>query len=161
MIISQLKILTYNKVLSKELACTLEWFVNPPTDMELKFHKAANEISIAELTDKNFIISTAQDILDIFGNLIATDCEHIIIYEGNLIIYEGNLHADFFDLKTRLAGEVLQKFSNYRVKLAIVGDFAKYDSKNLHDFIFDSNNQLNLIKNEKDNSTYFSNCGIL
>jgi hypothetical protein len=56
-----------------------------------------------------------------------------------LIIHEHNLHADFFDLKTRLAGEVLQKFSNYRVKLAIVGDFAKYKSKSLQEFIIESN----------------------
>jgi len=38
-----------------------------------------------------------------------------------------------------LAGEVLQKFSNYRVKLAIVGDFIKYQSKSLQDFIFENN----------------------
>lgn len=100
--------------------------------MELKYHNINDEISLAELIDEHFIISQPQDILDIFGNLMGTDCDRIIIHERNL-------HADFFDLKTRLAGEVLQKFSNYRVKLAIVGDFAKYNSKSLQDFIFESN----------------------
>jgi hypothetical protein len=38
-----------------------------------------------------------------------------------------------------MAGEILQKFSNYRVKLAIVGDFSKYSSKSLADFIYESN----------------------
>jgi len=42
-------------------------------------------------------------------------------------------------LKTGLAGEILQKFSNYYVELAIVGDFSKYSSKNLQDFIYESN----------------------
>ena len=50
-----------------------------------------------------------------------------------------SLHPDFFDLKTRFAGEILQKFSNYDVKLAIVGDFSKYSSKSLRDFIYESN----------------------
>ncbi len=45
----------------------------------------------------------------------------------------------FFDLKTRLAGEILQKFINYRMKLAIVGDFSGYESKSLRDFLYESN----------------------
>ena len=100
--------------------------------MELKYHNTTNDFSIAELVDENFVISQPQDVLDIFGNLMFTDCDR-------LIIHERNLHADFFELKTRLAGEVLQKFSNYRVKLAIVGDFAKYNSKSLQEFIVESN----------------------
>ena len=88
--------------------------------------------SIAEISDEKFVISQPQHVLDIFGDLMAADCERIIINERNL-------HSDFFDLKTRLAGEVLQKFSNYRVKLAVVGDFAKYNSRSLQDFILESN----------------------
>ena len=38
-----------------------------------------------------------------------------------------------------IAGEILQKFSNYRVQLAIVGNFSKYSGKSLHDFIYESN----------------------
>lgn len=100
--------------------------------MEIKYHHPTPEISIAELTDEHFIISQPQDVLDLFGNLMSTYCDRIIIHERNL-------HAGFFDLKTRLAGEVLQKFSNYRVKVAIVGDFSKYKSKSLQDFMFESN----------------------
>jgi uncharacterized protein DUF4180 len=39
---------------------------------------------------------------------------------GGLLLDERQLGADFFDLRTGLAGEVLQKFTNYRVRLAIV-----------------------------------------
>ena len=42
-------------------------------------------------------------------------------------------------MKTRLAGEILQKFINYRMKLAIVGDFSMYSSKSLQEFIYESN----------------------
>ncbi|HEY5469020.1 MAG TPA: DUF4180 domain-containing protein [Bacteroidales bacterium] len=41
--------------------------------------------------------------------------------------------------RNRLAGDILQKFSNYNIKLANVGDFTKYKSKSLHDFIRESN----------------------
>jgi hypothetical protein len=100
--------------------------------MELKYHNTTPETSIAELTDEHFIISEPQQVLDMFGDLMATNCDRVIIHERSL-------HADFFDLRTRLAGEILQKFSNYRVTLAVVGDFAKYDSKSLQDFISESN----------------------
>ena len=59
---------------------------------------------------------------------------------NRIIVREQNLSNDFFDLKTRLAGDILQKFSNYRVKLAIVGDFSKYkNSKSFKDFVRESN----------------------
>jgi hypothetical protein len=39
---------------------------------------------------------------------------------GGLLLDETQLGATFFDLRTGLAGEVFQKFTNYRVRLAIV-----------------------------------------
>lgn len=39
-----------------------------------------------------------------------------------------------------MAGEILQKFINYRVKAAIYGDYSRYTSKPLRDFIYESNN---------------------
>lgn len=98
----------------------------------IKYHKSLNDIVIAELTDDKIIISQTQDILDLIGDLVYYDCSRIIIYERNL-------HPDFFNLKTRLAGDILQKFSNYRFKLAVIGDFSKYKSKSLADFIRESN----------------------
>ena len=95
------------------------------------FHKI-NDQTIAELTDKNFVINEVQDALDLMAD---------VVYNGfsRMIIYEYNLNKNFFDLKTKLAGEILQKFSNYHFKLAIVGDFSKYESKSLQDFIRESN----------------------
>ena len=42
------------------------------------------------------------------------------VEQGGLVIDEKQLSADFFDLKTGLAGLVLQKFVNYRTKLAVI-----------------------------------------
>ena len=48
---------------------------------------------------------------------------------------------DFWVLSTRLAGEVLQKFVTYQMRLAVVGDFDPLtsQSKSLHDFLYESN----------------------
>lgn len=46
---------------------------------------------------------------------------------------------DFFILSTGLAGEILQKLTNYHIKIAIWGDYSGYTSKPLHDFIYESN----------------------
>ena len=46
---------------------------------------------------------------------------------------------NFFILSTGLAGEVLQKLTNYHIKIAIWGDYSGYTSKPLHDFIYESN----------------------
>ena len=37
-----------------------------------------------------------------------------------LLLYAGNLSEIFFDLKSGLAGAILQKFVNYRLKVALV-----------------------------------------
>jgi hypothetical protein len=97
----------------------------------LEYHNAG-EVKIAELTDETVLIAEAQDIIDLLGNMTYQDC-------SRLIVKEENLHADFFRLYTGLAGEILQKFSNYSCKLAIIGDFSKYKSQNLQDFIHESN----------------------
>lgn len=99
-----------------------------------------NDIKIAEITSDETIISTTEDGLDLLGNLY---------YQGfdRIVLNEKNFTPDFFDLKSGIAGEILQKFSTYRVRLAIVGDFSKYTSKSLTDFIYESNKgkQINFV----------------
>lgn len=56
-----------------------------------------------------------------------------------MVLHKEQLDEPFFRLSTGLAGEVLQKFVNYQMKLAIVGDFFGYTSKPLRDFIRESN----------------------
>ncbi|RYU96387.1 DUF4180 domain-containing protein [Emticicia agri] len=89
-------------------------------------------IFIAELIADEIIVKEVQDALDLMANAA---------YSGatKLILHEKNITPDFFDLKTKIAGDILQKFSNYNMPLAIVGDFSKYTSKSLRDFIYESN----------------------
>ena len=62
-------------------------------------------------------------------------------YSTNLVAIAKELICDdFFVLSTGLAGEILQKLINYGFKIAVYGDFSRYTSKPLHDFIYESNN---------------------
>jgi hypothetical protein len=87
---------------------------------------------LAQVESEEMVISSVRDALDLMAN-----CG----YQGanRIIVHERNLTPAFFDLKTGVAGEILQKFSNYTVSLAIIGDFTKYPGKSLRDFIFESN----------------------
>jgi hypothetical protein len=91
-----------------------------------------NGINIAEVISEKIIIREVQDAIDLMADCNYQGC-------GRIIIRESNLTKDFFDLKTGIAGDILQKFSNYKVRLAIAGDFLKFPGKSLKDFIFESN----------------------
>ena len=99
--------------------------------MEIKTHNIKNT-KIAEVISDKIVINSIQDGLDLLGNIYYQDFD-------KLVIYEKNITPEFFDLKTKIAGEILQKFSNYRVRLAIIGDFTKFEGKSIRDFIFESN----------------------
>jgi hypothetical protein len=60
---------------------------------------------------------------------------------GLIAIPIERLSEDFFRLKTRIAGEIVQKFVSYRRRLAIVGDISRYESESaaFRDFVIEAN----------------------
>ena len=104
--------------------------------MKIKDHYI-NNTKVAEIIADSVVIQNIEEALDLIGN---------IGYQGyhQMIIHEKNIVPDFFDLKTKIAGEILQKFIQYQMPLIIVGNFSKYDSKSLNDFIFESNKGKNI-----------------
>ncbi len=92
-------------------------------------HHHINGQSIAEFSAQGVVLSTTQQFLQMIMDACA---------EG-IIIHQENIDERFFDLRSGLAGEMLQKVVNYRLRLAIVGDFSIYESKSLKAFIFESN----------------------
>lgn len=90
------------------------------------------ETKIAEVIADHLLFTNTEEGLQLLVDLYYQEFDKIILHQKNII-------ADFFDLKTGLAGEVLQKFSNFRVQLVIVGEFDKHPSQSLKDFIFESN----------------------
>ena len=78
----------------------------------------------------------------ITGGSSAMDLLASVRYETGcsaMVLHKEQLAEDFFRLSSGIAGEVLQKFVNYQMRLAIVGDFSHYTSKPLRDFIYESN----------------------
>lgn len=88
-----------------------------------------NDQEIAEIKTDNTTINSAQQFLEVAMNL-PTD---------KIVIHKESLDETFFDLRSGLAGEILQKVANYRLRLGIVGDYSGYQSKSLWDFIYESN----------------------
>jgi hypothetical protein len=58
-----------------------------------------------------------------------------------IIIPVERLDANFFELKTRLAGHIIQKFVTYRLQLVILGDISHYlaESRSFRDFVYEAN----------------------
>jgi hypothetical protein len=75
-----------------------------------------------------------QDTRDVIGEALSHDAQVIVLPVGRL-------DPDFFKLRTRVAGEMLQKFVNYRFRVAIVGDVTAQvaQSDALRDFVRESN----------------------
>jgi hypothetical protein len=100
----------------------------------IKLHNSKSGF-IAEVPPESVTILNTDDILQL---MVDAGYTHSV---QSMILHSANLPAEFFDLKSGFAGEILQKFSNYRMKLAIIGDFTEIKSKSLRDFIRESNNR--------------------
>ena len=78
-------------------------------------------------------IATERDVVDIIGNAL---------YQAKAVaIPVQRLDEKFFSLRTGFAGEVMQKFVNYRLPLAVVGDISAHlaASNALRDLVRESN----------------------
>ena len=87
---------------------------------------------VAEVSANDMLLTAPEDANDLLGNAY---------YQGfdGMIISADKISPRFFDLKTRLAGEILQKFSTFRMRLAIVGNFSTFTSESLKSFVYESN----------------------
>jgi hypothetical protein len=98
---------------------------------ELIVHERNGEL-ITELRANGYLIADAQSFLDLMMEASSLDSHSIIVNEDSL-------PQGFFDLKTGIAGEIVQKAANYSFRLIITGDFTRYQSHSLQCFILESN----------------------
>ena len=85
-----------------------------------------------EVVSGEVLINSEQDALDLMAEIgYLHDSRKIILYRTNLC-------DEFFVLSSGIAGSVMQKFSNYRVQAAIIGEFND-TSKSLKAFIIECN----------------------
>lgn len=88
---------------------------------------------IATVNADSILLKDVQSALDLIMTISSETGSNRIALNKEAI------SEDFFKLSTRLAGEILQKFANYQIKFAIIGDFSSYNSKPLKDFIYECN----------------------
>lgn len=79
------------------------------------------------------VITNAQSAIDLLMSAQYDVGSKDIVIPKQLVV------EDFFVLSTGLAGEVLQKYVNYGGRMAIYGDYSRYTSKPLKDFMYESN----------------------
>ena len=92
-----------------------------------------NNTEVAVGSSDELLITDVKSALDLIMTVkYETGCTNIALNKEAIV-------NDFFVLSTCLAGEILQKFINYGVRFAIYGDFSKYTSKPLKDFMYESN----------------------
>ena len=90
---------------------------------------AINGQSVVEFSAEDVVLGTAQEFLQMMMDSSA----------DAIVVQKKNIAENFFDLRSGVAGEMLQKVVNYRLRLAIVGDFSNFESKSLKAFIAESN----------------------
>lgn len=88
-------------------------------------------VPVTVLSAEGPVLGTAQDAVDLIGNAGS----------GIVAVPVTRLDPRFFDLSTGVAGEFVQKFVNYRVRLVVVGDIASHlaASGALRAFVAESN----------------------
>lgn len=97
-------------------------------------HLKDNGTDIAVISSDENLIADTQSALDLAMT---------VKYEtgaAKIVINKSAVCDEFFILSSGMAGEILQKFINYHVRMAIYGDYSQYTSKPLKDFIYESNN---------------------
>ena len=84
-------------------------------------------------------LKSEQDALDLIGEALQQHTAFILVPVERLA-------EDFFQLKTRLAGQMLQKFVQYRRHLIILGDISQHlaQSRSLRDFVSEANHGNNV-----------------
>ena len=88
---------------------------------------------IAVCESESVIIEDGQSALEFVVNIgYGHGCHDIAVNKAAL-------SEDFFKLSNGVAGEVAQKFVNYRYRVAIIGDFSGYTSKPIRDYMYECN----------------------
>ena len=84
-------------------------------------------------------LSTERDATDLIGDALGQGADLVVVPVERLA-------DEFFTLRSGLAGAIAQKFVNYRLRLAIVGDISGHvgESAALRDYVYETNrgNQL-------------------
>lgn len=112
-----------------------------------------DKTNVIRIEDKSILISDGQSFLDLFMTIAYETGEN------RFILSKDNLVEEFFNLSNKIAGDILQKLINYKMELAIVGDFSNYESNALNAFIYECNQGKDIffVENEEEALKKLSN----
>ena len=101
--------------------------------LSTKFYEL-HGVRVLECVPDGAKLQTYSDAVDLIGKTFENRATLIVIPVECL-------NDEFFQLKTRIAGELIQKFVQYRRRLAIVGDISRHlaESSALRAFVYESN----------------------
>lgn len=101
--------------------------------LHVQIHKTRTA-TIVEFVADHLILNSTADALDLWMQARGQQADGIALHVANIA-------PAFFDLKTRIAGDILQKLVTYRCRLAIVGDISPYtkNSESLRALVRESN----------------------
>ena len=94
--------------------------------------QTVGQMHYIEADPTDFIIRNERDLLDLVSACIEYDTNQVLLHEANF-------SPEFFDLKTKLAGELFQKLANYHLRGAGLISFDKITSDRFKELIFESN----------------------
>ena len=98
---------------------------------ELRYEEVGDK-RIAYVDGGGVAVADLQDAIDLVGNAAFAGADGVVLESDQL-------PPEFIDLSSGFAGEVLQKFVNYRVRLAVVGAPPARTSEALAAFMRESN----------------------
>jgi hypothetical protein len=89
---------------------------------------------ILDLPAEGSLLRTGQDANDLIAETKASGARLVVVPIARL-------DPAFFELRTGIAGDMVQKFVTYQVAVAVIGDTSplESESKSLRDFIYESN----------------------
>lgn len=94
-----------------------------------EMHMPVEADGVAEVVGEGVVAASATDLVQLLFDAGARA----------LVVREDQLPREFFDLASGFAGEVVQKFVNYGLRLAVVGDFERGRSRSWRAFVAESN----------------------
>lgn len=96
--------------------------------------RTIHDVPVLMCDSEGEAIGGESDVMDLVGNAAYQGAQWVVIPAGRF-------DEAFFQLRTRVAGDIVQKFVNYRVGLVVLGDISRYTaaSSALRDFVRECN----------------------
>jgi hypothetical protein len=93
-----------------------------------------NGTTVLELAAEGPQLGSDRDAVALVGQAYSHDAQVVVIPVERL-------SADFFELKTRVAGEILHRLVLYKIRVALLGDVSRHseESVSFRDFVIESN----------------------